>query len=208
MAEPVSLGALSPAELAEVRQSLEQELRTMTQNAVTLQSTAAKFGAAGQAVEYLQDQKQGKKHGPACPACPLPLWHVRPLVRGSHHRQKPSLHRPPVGSPLTPAPDSGPPAAAAGQPVLLPLTESLYVSGKLESVDTVLLEIGTGYYVEVRRRRLLRAAGTLGFSTALLLCLARCPTCCNSCSLHNVPWPSEFACPHTSISPCLPAPAA
>ena len=59
MAEPVSLGALSPAELAEVRQSLEQELRTMTQNAVTLQSTAAKFGAAGQAVEYLQDQKQG-----------------------------------------------------------------------------------------------------------------------------------------------------
>ena len=36
-----------------------------------------------------------------------------------------------------------------GQPVLLPLTESLYVSGTLESVDTVLLEIGTGYFVEV-----------------------------------------------------------
>lgn len=33
--------------------------------------------------------------------------------------------------------------------MLLPLTESLYVSGILESVDTVLLEIGTGYYVEV-----------------------------------------------------------
>jgi prefoldin subunit 5 len=69
MAEPVSLGALSPAELAEVRQSLEQELRTMTQNAVTLQSTAAKFGAAGQAVEYLQDQKQGERGLPA-PALP------------------------------------------------------------------------------------------------------------------------------------------
>lgn len=41
----------------------------------------------------------------------------------------------------------------AGQPLLLPLTESLYVSGTLESVDTVLLEIGTGYYVEVRWRR-------------------------------------------------------
>ena len=40
----------------------------------------------------------------------------------------------------------------AGQPVLLPLTESLYVSGALESVDTVLLEIGTGYFVEVRQR--------------------------------------------------------
>jgi prefoldin alpha subunit len=37
-----------------------------------------------------------------------------------------------------------------GQPVLLPMTESLYVSGTLDSVDTVLLEIGTGYYIEVR----------------------------------------------------------
>ncbi|EFN55291.1 hypothetical protein CHLNCDRAFT_134230 [Chlorella variabilis] len=91
--EPVSLGALSPQELMEVRQSLETELRTMQQNGVTLQSTAGKFAAAGQAVEYLQDQKQG-------------------------------------------------------QPVLLPLTESLYVSGTLESVDSVLLEAGTGYYVE------------------------------------------------------------
>ncbi len=41
-------------------------------------------------------------------------------------------------------------AAPAGQPVLLPLTESLYVSGALETVDSVLLEVGTGYYVEVR----------------------------------------------------------
>ncbi|KAI7845662.1 hypothetical protein COHA_000776 [Chlorella ohadii] len=91
--EPVSLSALSPQELVQVRQSLEQELQTMTQNAVTLQGTAGKFAAAGQAVEYLQDQKQG-------------------------------------------------------QPVLLPLTESLYVGGSLESVDSVLLEIGTGYFVE------------------------------------------------------------
>jgi prefoldin alpha subunit len=38
-----------------------------------------------------------------------------------------------------------------GQSVLLPLTESLYVSGSLESVERVLVEVGTGYYVEVRR---------------------------------------------------------
>lgn len=37
----------------------------------------------------------------------------------------------------------------SGQSVLLPMTESLYVLGELESVDTVLLDIGTGYYVEV-----------------------------------------------------------
>lgn len=38
--------------------------------------------------------------------------------------------------------------------MLLPLTESLYVGGTLESVESVLLEIGTGYFVEVRRLRL------------------------------------------------------
>lgn len=36
--------------------------------------------------------------------------------------------------------------------MLLPLTESLYVSGTLETIDSVLLEVGTGYYVEVRHR--------------------------------------------------------
>ncbi|KAL4428154.1 hypothetical protein ABPG75_002243 [Micractinium tetrahymenae] len=91
--EQVPISSLSPQQLLDLRQSLEQEVQGMAQNGLTLQSTAAKFGAAGQAVEYLQDQKQG-------------------------------------------------------QPVLLPLTESLYVSGTLESVETVLLEVGTGYYVE------------------------------------------------------------
>ncbi len=53
------ISALSPQQLMELRQSLEQEVQAMAQNGLTLQSTAAKFGAAGQAVEYLQDQKQG-----------------------------------------------------------------------------------------------------------------------------------------------------
>lgn len=35
-----------------------------------------------------------------------------------------------------------------GQTLLLPLTESLYVSGSLDSADTVLVELGTGYYAE------------------------------------------------------------
>ena len=38
--------------------------------------------------------------------------------------------------------------AKQGQNILLPMTESLYVPGTLESVETVLLEVGTGYYVE------------------------------------------------------------
>ena len=40
--------------------------------------------------------------------------------------------------------------AKKGQELMLPMTESLYVKGNIDSVETVLLEIGTGYYVEVR----------------------------------------------------------
>lgn len=35
-----------------------------------------------------------------------------------------------------------------GQRMMIPLTESLYCPGELSSPDRVLLEIGTGYYVE------------------------------------------------------------
>ncbi|KAL0031903.1 hypothetical protein WJX79_004356 [Trebouxia sp. C0005] len=34
------------------------------------------------------------------------------------------------------------------QPMLLPLTSAVYVSGKLASHESILLEIGTGYYAE------------------------------------------------------------
>ena len=35
-----------------------------------------------------------------------------------------------------------------GQRMMLPMTESLYVPGELSSKDKVLIEIGTGYFVE------------------------------------------------------------
>lgn len=36
-----------------------------------------------------------------------------------------------------------------GQQLLLPLSSSVYINGALESVDKVLIDVGTGYYVEV-----------------------------------------------------------
>ena len=39
-----------------------------------------------------------------------------------------------------------------GTPILVPLTPSLYVPGKLASTDVVLVDIGTGFYVEKVRR--------------------------------------------------------
>ncbi|XP_071479694.1 prefoldin subunit 5-like, partial [Diadema antillarum] len=35
-----------------------------------------------------------------------------------------------------------------GKEMLVPLTSSLYVPGKLQDVNNVLIDIGTGYYVE------------------------------------------------------------
>jgi prefoldin alpha subunit len=34
------------------------------------------------------------------------------------------------------------------KPMLLPLTNSLYVSGTLENAETVIVDVGTGYFVE------------------------------------------------------------
>lgn len=61
MAEPVQLGSLGVQELAEVRQQIQQEVQSLAENHITLQDTAAKFAAAGQSIEYLQEQQQGER---------------------------------------------------------------------------------------------------------------------------------------------------
>lgn len=42
--------------------------------------------------------------------------------------------------------------------ILVPLTSSLYVPGKLANVEKVIVDIGTGYYVEKVRKGLQRVA--------------------------------------------------
>lgn len=36
----------------------------------------------------------------------------------------------------------------AGKEILIPLTSSLYVPGKLTDVENVVIDVGTGYYVK------------------------------------------------------------
>jgi hypothetical protein len=46
--------------------------------------------------------------------------------------------------------------------VLVPLTSSLYVPGKLRDVENVIIDVGTGYYVQkVRGRAILLTCGTI-----------------------------------------------
>lgn len=49
--------------------------------------------------------------------------------------------------------------------MLLPLSQSLYVEGELADADNVLLDIGTGYYLEV---------GCEGIPKCILLLLHSC----------------------------------
>ena len=113
--EAVALSALSPQELVQVRQSLEQELQTMSQNALALQSTAGKFAAAGQAVEYLQEQKQGGWGGRAG-GCGLVVVQQETEVwrRGRRRRRR---HPPPPAAarPRAAPPAPRPPAAQASR---------------------------------------------------------------------------------------------
>lgn len=44
--------------------------------------------------------------------------------------------------------DTGVAAATEGKSILVPLTSSLYVPGKLTDTKTVLVDVGTGFYVE------------------------------------------------------------
>ena len=39
---------------------------------------------------------------------------------------------------------------AAGEKMMVPLTESLYVEGFVHQKDKILVDIGTGYFAEVR----------------------------------------------------------
>ncbi|KAJ9095030.1 hypothetical protein QFC21_005823 [Naganishia friedmannii] len=42
---------------------------------------------------------------------------------------------------------------AAGNPLLVPLTSSLYVPGKISDPEHVVIDIGTGYYVKKTRKQ-------------------------------------------------------
>lgn len=87
--------------------------------------------------------------------------------------RRPGLGAPWLGAlPETPLPAPrahAPPARAAGQPLMLPLTESLYVPAKLADAENVMVDVGTGYFVQVRSRtrgRARCAAGPLALASA------------------------------------------
>lgn len=48
-----------------------------------------------------------------------------------------------------------------GKPILVPLTTSLYVPGELADTENVIVDVGTGFYVEKVRSYFYQMSGTI-----------------------------------------------
>ena len=120
-ARTIDLGTLDPRELADLRDNVEADVQNLTQSAVALQRAAGEFGKSGQAIEKLAEQKEGK------------LWETVGRAQADTVLN------------LTTAS-----FVAAGQPMLVPVTSSLYVKGVVANPDRVLVDIGTSYFIEVK----------------------------------------------------------
>lgn len=99
---PVDATDLSPAQLNDVRQQIEEELKLLTTSYGRLVEAQGKFRSCIASCEYLQSQAQAAAK---------------------------------AGNGQTPT-------------SLIPLTSSLYVPGQIKSPDRVLVDIGTGYFVD------------------------------------------------------------
>ncbi|PWN18236.1 putative prefoldin subunit 5 [Microstroma glucosiphilum] len=91
--QQVDVTSLSPSELLEVRQQLNQELEHLTASYGQLRSVQSRFKACVEALKSFTPSR-------------------------------------------------------ASNPTLIPLTASLYVPGKLKNIENVIVDVGTGYYVE------------------------------------------------------------
>lgn len=127
--QAIDLSTLDAQQLSSIREQLEEEVQSFVRSSVALQKAAGEFGSSGRAIESLSEQKEGKKFT-------LDSSSSYPLLTSSKPRTDCMF------------------LCHSGQPLLLPLTSSLYVAGTLASTDNVLVDIGTGYYMEVRSKTL------------------------------------------------------
>jgi Prefoldin subunit len=119
----------------------------LQQSAVTLQNVASEFHQSGEAIQHLAEQKVGAHRCiriALLPAGSPPAWQ---RTEASTVHQLDYSH---MQTRRDCCAMSTRPCWSAGQPMLLPLSQSLYVEGELADADSVLLDIGTGYYLEVR----------------------------------------------------------
>lgn len=95
MSQELDISKFEPAQLAEIRQQLQQEIEHLGTSFQKLRQAQVKFRSCAQTVDKLSSNPSNQE-----------------------------------------------------KPLLVPLTSSLYVKGKVAEVDRYMVDFGTGYYVE------------------------------------------------------------
>lgn len=152
----VSITTLEPGQLLRLREGLQADLQRLADYGNTMQKIGNTLLTAKSSIEALGQSKEGRSVGPSCHGLPgvSKVLDVGGLTcQGARHVC--CLPTVSLGRALACPPPCGllPTCGPAGQPMLLPLTSSLYVNGEVGSSKDVLVDIGTGYYVEVGQRR-------------------------------------------------------
>ncbi|SGY60010.1 BQ5605_C007g04370 [Microbotryum silenes-dioicae] len=128
----ISLTDLSLEQLHKVRQQLDQELQHLTNAFQELRLAQVKFAAA---LESLDSLKKANQSEDFCD------WKNEGRKGGGGPLRVELDYRALLGEPCTTYDHSN-------KNILIPLTSSLYVPGKIKDSEHVLVDIGTGYYVE------------------------------------------------------------
>lgn len=117
----IQLDTMSLEQLDQLKQREENRLQACTQRFAALRQAAARLSASASAVTELYDKVDDK---------------------GKDKEKLPQNEETPVSEDATV--DTG-----GCKEVFVPLTESVYIPGKIQTSDTALLvELGTGYFVE------------------------------------------------------------
>lgn len=154
----VPITSLGVQELSRLREQLQGDVDHLVESHGMLGRLAARSEAAAKAIGTLRDSKPGvcvcgKGGGGAAIISPLGVCCVRggswSNVGSNRCQSLPSVAlTAPVAVPAARVRRAGCPPT--DQPLLLPLTSSLYVKGRVASPDKLLVNVGTDYYVEVR----------------------------------------------------------
>ena len=156
--KPIDLSLLDPKELSSLREQLDGEVQSLTQSAVALQRAAGEFGKSGKAIETLAEQEEG----PSLLSVHCSTKTNKAYIRKNllqiglmiMHMNMADSHKKAMRLPTT----------STGQAMMVPLTSSLYVNGTVTKPREILLDIGTGYFVQVASNSVARfLIGTIIF---------------------------------------------
>ena len=146
----IDLMTLPPQQLAQLKEQLEQQIEQFSMNFQDLQNAISGFHSSGLAIEDLSRQKEGERvseNRADAIRCDAPC--------ASHLSRTPTTTLPTFGGRHNRLAHrtflfffSFSLSLSLGKDVLIPLTSSLYVGGTLGNPDNVMVDIGTGYYVE------------------------------------------------------------